>query len=94
MTTENLRALNAGHAYGAFLSRIEVTERTWNDAYATAKQSINPADVLNELFEDYEGALRDAGDDAVAIGRIYLVAREALADRQACQALGIRREKQ
>jgi hypothetical protein len=83
---DNLMALGAGHAYSAL---IESGERELADARARALQSITPDDVLQELLIDHEADLRAAGEDAAAIGRVYLAARSALADRLADRFLGV-----
>jgi hypothetical protein len=56
--------------------------RELNDARARAVQAVSPDDVLDELtlFED---ELRAAGDDAAAIGAVYLKARAGLIERLA-----------
>lgn len=81
---DNPRATGAGHAYSTL---IESSEREWNDAHARALQSITPDDVLDELCE-YEAELRAAGDDAAAIGLVYLAAKASLAQRLADRMVG------
>jgi hypothetical protein len=84
---------SAGMAYSALAESREVSEGAWNDAVATALQSLQPDDVLDELA-DYEDALRDAQSraDGAAIGWLYLAARQSLAERLAEQVLGIERK--
>jgi hypothetical protein len=83
---DNFRAAGAGHALSAL---IEVGERELADARARALQSITPDDVLQELLIEHEAALRAAGDDAAAIGRVYLAARADIADRLTDRFLGV-----